>query len=104
MSQWGVLAVRIAIHTLGARGDVQPYVALALCLKAADHETLIAALSQFEAFVSTLSGAEGFDTGNPQPRGLAVFPGFRVLFLFCAGAFAVAVVRFVVDDDDVLKG
>jgi hypothetical protein len=37
--------MRVAIHTLGTRGDVQPYVALALGLKAAGHEVLIAAPS-----------------------------------------------------------
>ena len=45
--------MRIAIHTLGTRGDVQPYLALALGLKAAGHDVLIAAPSQFEAFVGT---------------------------------------------------
>ena len=45
--------MRIAIHTLGTRGDVQPYVALALGLKDAGHEVLIAAPTQFEAFVGT---------------------------------------------------
>jgi UDP:flavonoid glycosyltransferase YjiC (YdhE family) len=45
--------VRVAIHTLGTRGDVQPYLALALGLKAAGHEVLIAAPTQFEAFVGT---------------------------------------------------
>lgn len=45
--------MRVAIHTLGTRGDVQPYLALALCLKEAGHEVLIAAPSQFEAFVGT---------------------------------------------------
>jgi len=44
--------VRVAIHTLGTRGDVQPYLALALGLKAAGHEVQIAAQSQFEAFIS----------------------------------------------------
>src|SRR5690606_16042775 len=46
-------AVRIAIHTLGTRGDVQPYLALALGLKAEGHEVLIAAPTQFEAFIGT---------------------------------------------------
>lgn len=47
--------MRVAIHTVGTRGDVQPYVALALGLKARGHEVMIAAPSQFEAFV----GARG---------------------------------------------
>ncbi len=44
--------MRVAIHTLGTRGDVQPYLALALGLKARGHEVLLAAPSQFEAFVA----------------------------------------------------
>jgi sterol 3beta-glucosyltransferase len=43
--------MRIAIHTLGTRGDVQPYVALALGLKAAGHEVSLAAPAQFDSFV-----------------------------------------------------
>ncbi len=45
--------MRIAIHTLGTRGDIQPYLALALGLKAEGHEILIAAPTQFEAFIGT---------------------------------------------------
>lgn len=45
--------MRIAIHTLGTRGDIQPYLALALGLKAEGHEVLIAAPTQFEAFIGT---------------------------------------------------
>ena len=45
--------MRVAIHTLGTRGDVQPYLALALGLKQVGHEVQIAAPSQFESFVST---------------------------------------------------
>jgi sterol 3beta-glucosyltransferase len=45
--------MRVAIHTLGTRGDVQPYLALALGLKAAGHEVLLAAPSQFEAFIGS---------------------------------------------------
>lgn len=45
--------MRVAIHTLGTRGDVQPYLALALGLRAQGHDVLIAAPSQFEAFVGT---------------------------------------------------
>lgn len=43
--------MRVAIHTLGTRGDVQPYLALALGLQAAGHDVQLAAPSQFEAFV-----------------------------------------------------
>ncbi|MEQ1899923.1 MAG: glycosyltransferase [Devosia sp.] len=45
--------MRVAIHTLGTRGDIQPYVALALGLKAGGHELMMAAPSQFEAFIGT---------------------------------------------------
>ncbi|HEV2516116.1 MAG TPA: glycosyltransferase [Devosia sp.] len=43
--------MKIAIHTLGTRGDIQPYLALALGLKAAGHTVLIAAPTQYEAFI-----------------------------------------------------
>lgn len=55
--------MRIAIHTLGTRGDIQPYLALALGLKAEGHEILIAGPTQFEAFI----GARGI--------GFAPLPG-----------------------------
>nr|CAD6602019.1 glycosyltransferase [Rhizobium sp. Khangiran2] len=44
--------MRISIHTLGTRGDVQPYVALALGLQAHGHEALIVAPAQFEGMAS----------------------------------------------------
>ena len=44
--------MRVAIHTLGTRGDVQPYVALAIEMKAHGHDVLIAAPSQYDRFVS----------------------------------------------------
>lgn len=49
--------MRIAIHTIGTRGDVQPYVALALALRARSHEVLIAAPVQHAALVA----ARGID-------------------------------------------
>lgn len=45
--------MRIAIHTLGTRGDVQPYVALGLGLKAAGHEVSLAGPAQFDDFVTS---------------------------------------------------
>lgn len=39
--------MKIAIHTLGTRGDVQPYIALALGLRRAGHDVLLAAPAQF---------------------------------------------------------
>lgn len=44
--------MRIAIQTLGTRGDVQPYVALALGLMARGHQVQIAAPEQYEALVT----------------------------------------------------
>lgn len=43
--------MRIAIETLGSRGDVQPYIALALGLMGRGHEAQIAAPIQFDALV-----------------------------------------------------
>ncbi|MEI9901422.1 MAG: glycosyltransferase [Hyphomicrobium sp.] len=44
--------MRISIHTLGTRGDIQPYLALALGLKARGHEVQLAAPMQFEAMAT----------------------------------------------------
>eukprot|EP01136_Pigoraptor_vietnamica_P024974 Opistho-1_new@6934 len=44
--------MRISVHTLGTRGDVQPYVALAQGLQQAGHEVLLAAPAQFSDFVA----------------------------------------------------
>jgi UDP:flavonoid glycosyltransferase YjiC (YdhE family) len=46
--------MRIAIQTLGTRGDVQPYLALARELMAQGHEVQIAAPEQFASFASSL--------------------------------------------------
>lgn len=43
--------MRIAIHTLGTRGDVQPYVALARGLIQAGYEITLATAARFEPFV-----------------------------------------------------
>jgi sterol 3beta-glucosyltransferase len=43
--------MRIAIQTLGTRGDVQPYIALACGLEARGHDVQISAPAQFEHFV-----------------------------------------------------
>lgn len=43
--------MRLAIHTLGTRGDVQPYVALARGLMAAGCEVVLATAVRFESFV-----------------------------------------------------
>lgn len=52
--------MKICIMTIGTRGDVQPYIALGLGLKAAGHEVAIATLIEFEALV-TAYGLQ-FDT------------------------------------------
>lgn len=44
--------MRVAIQTLGTRGDVQPYIALALGLIERGHEVQIAAPVQFETMIS----------------------------------------------------
>ena len=43
--------MRVAIVTVGTRGDVQPLLALALALKAAGHEAVICANDNFRAWV-----------------------------------------------------
>lgn len=44
--------MKVLILTLGTRGDVQPYVALAMELEKAGHEAVLAAPELFEAFVT----------------------------------------------------
>jgi UDP:flavonoid glycosyltransferase YjiC (YdhE family) len=44
--------IRIAITSLGTRGDVQPYLALAQALMARGHDVLLAAPSQFEGLAA----------------------------------------------------
>ncbi|WP_072395609.1 glycosyltransferase [Hyphomicrobium sp. CS1GBMeth3] len=44
--------MRVAIQTLGTRGDVQPYIALARALMARGHEVQLCAPAQFEGLVS----------------------------------------------------
>jgi len=43
--------VKFCILTIGTRGDVQPYIALGLGLKAAGHEVIIATLAEFNSLV-----------------------------------------------------
>ena len=53
---------------------------------------------------------QGFDAGNPQPRRLVVLGRLILLFAperffaLARRALAIAVVRLVVDDDDILQG
>lgn len=59
--------MRVCILTLGSRGDVQPYVALARGLEAAGHRTALCASPAFKPFIES-HGVEfaSFDTGDPQ--------------------------------------
>ena len=59
--------MRVCILTLGSRGDVQPYVALARGLDAAGHRTAVCAAPAFREFIES-HGVEfaSFDTGDPQ--------------------------------------
>jgi len=46
--------MKISILTFGTRGDVQPYIALGLGLKAAGHSVTIATLKEFGPLVLVL--------------------------------------------------
>ena len=59
--------MRVCILTLGSRGDVQPYVALARGLDAAGYSTALLAAPSFRSFIEA-NGVEwrSFDTGDPR--------------------------------------
>lgn len=44
--------MRLTLLTYGSRGDVQPYVALGVCLQAAGHQVRLACPARFADFVS----------------------------------------------------
>ena len=44
--------MRVTIQTLGTRGDVQPYVALARALQSRGHDVQLAAPEQFDGFIT----------------------------------------------------
>lgn len=44
--------MKFCILTIGTRGDVQPYIALGLGLKAAGHEVTVSTLKEFKSFVN----------------------------------------------------
>ena len=48
--------LRVAIATVGTRGDVQPYVALALALQRRGHHVVVATEARMEAFVRGFGG------------------------------------------------
>ena len=83
--------MRVCILTLGSRGDVQPYVALARGLDAAGHRTALCAAPAFRPFIES-HGVEfaSFDTGDPQAllrsaEGQAVFRSTRNPFALFQG-------------------
>lgn len=74
--------MRVAIQTLGTRGDVQPYVALALELIRRGHEVQIAAPVQFETMIRGRGIAFGALPGQflalmDTPEGKAAIAGGR---------------------------
>ena len=79
--------MRIAIHTLGTRGDVQPYLALAIGLKSRGHDVLMAAPGLGEARsgepVRPAYELGRFERKHQRPLG-ALVPG-RWLRLVAAG-------------------
>jgi len=83
--------MRVCILTLGSRGDVQPYVALARGLDAAGHHTAVCAAPRFRSFIES-HGCEfaSFDTGDPQAllsstEGQALFESTRNPFALIRG-------------------
>ena len=75
--------MRVCILTVGSRGDVQPYVALARSLERAGHRTAVCASPAYRSFIESY-GVEYacVDTGDPQvllrsPEGQAIFRSTR---------------------------
>ena len=56
--------LRVAIATVGTRGDVQPYVALALALRRRGHSVVVATEARMEAFVRALVDNQELDSRN----------------------------------------
>jgi len=76
--------MKVLITTLGTRGDVQPFVALARGLLAAGHEVVLAAPQRFAGFYftvwmvtpsSTLAGSRPVDLLDR--RSTALFPALE---------------------------
>jgi sterol 3beta-glucosyltransferase len=57
--------MRITILTFGSRGDVQPYLALGLGLKAAGHDVCLAAHAPFESWIRSYGIEFASLAGNP---------------------------------------
>jgi sterol 3beta-glucosyltransferase len=62
---WRNEFMRITILTFGSRGDVQPYLALGLGLKAAGHDICVAAHIPFESFIRSYGIEFAPLKGNP---------------------------------------
>src|SRR5690606_41775383 len=62
-SSKGGRTMRITLHTLGTRGDMQPFLALAVGLKRRGHDVLMVAPAQFQE----AAAAEGVDL-HPMPK------------------------------------
>ncbi|MDX2220038.1 MAG: glycosyltransferase [Burkholderiales bacterium] len=76
--------VRILLTTIGTRGDVQPFLALALGLRAAGHEVAMATCPRFESFITDhglrfLPLDEGLLTLLESPFGREVFSNLNSL-------------------------
>ena len=62
--------MRIAIITIGSRGDVQPFVALGQGLIKAGHTVRLVTHQDFEVFVESHGLEFWLIRGNPQVRGV----------------------------------
>jgi sterol 3beta-glucosyltransferase len=107
--------MRIAIQTLGTRGDVQPYIAIARGLMDRGHDVQISAPVQFEAFVSghnipfvglpgeflglleTPEGKAAVAGGQGFSAGLKLLKHVRPLMIRLLGEEAAAVKAFAPD-------
>ncbi|RDL47317.1 O-mycaminosyltylonolide 6-deoxyallosyltransferase [Ensifer sp. M14] len=83
--------MRVAIHTFGTRGDIQPYLALAKALHSSGHTVQLAGPQQFERFVhdhaipfaplpgDLLSLLDAPKAKNAIASGAAALAGFKLL-------------------------
>lgn len=83
--------MRVAIHTFGTRGDIQPYLALAKALQASGHTVQLAGPQQFERFAldhavpfaplpgDLLSLLDAPKAKNAIASGAAALAGFKLL-------------------------
>jgi hypothetical protein len=57
-------SMRITILTIGSRGDIQPFIALALGLQKAGHDVKIATHEAFYDYVTSFPGLRFFSIGG----------------------------------------